>query len=116
MGMDMGMGTKPDAKLATSSVTNQYAAQPDNVSDEATIRNAVSSADLAGGMDSVPWANTSTGSAGVISQIREENIGSYVCRNFITTRHAYSGVSNYTGKACLVGSGTWQLINFREQG
>jgi hypothetical protein len=115
-GMDIGMSPGPDKAIATSSVPGQYQAQPDTVSDEATVRNAVTSADISRlGTDStIPWANTSTGSAGVVSQIREENNGSYVCRTFMTTRHSYQGVSNYSGKACLVGSGTWQLVSFRE--
>ena len=93
-----------------------YRAPSDSVSDEATIRNAVTSADLSRMAQSVsiPWANTTTGSAGVINSIREENNGSYVCRTFITTRHSYRGISNYGGKACLVGSGDWQIIAFKE--
>ncbi len=116
-GIDFGTSSSVD-KATTHSVSAQYAAQPDNKSDEATVRNALSSADLArsGGETTIPWANTTTGSAGVISQIREENNGSYMCRTFMTTRHSYRGVSNFAGKACLVGSGSWQLVNFAEQG
>lgn len=105
-----------DTKLTTASTTNGKA-QNDSVSDEITIRNAVSSADIANkGQVSIPWANTSTGSAGVISSISEENNGSYVCRLFVTTRHSYRGISNYTGKACQVGGGEWQIVTFRELG
>lgn len=114
----MGLGVdETDTKITTNSVdTAEYKAPSDSVSDEATIRNAVSSADLSRMSQSVsiPWANTTTGSAGVINSIREENNGSYVCRTFITTRHSYRGISNYGGKACLVGSGDWQIIAFKE--
>lgn len=106
-----------DTKLTTSAVPNAYTAPSDTVSDEATIRNAVTSADLSQmGSVAIPWANTSTGSAGVITSITEENNGSYACRIFVTTRHSYRGIANFTGKACLVGSGEWQVISFKEMG
>ncbi len=114
-GLDLGMSPNVDKSISTHSVPGEVSI-PDTVSDEATVRNAVSSADLQrlNGESTLPWANTSTGSAGVISQIREESVGSYSCRTFSTTRHSYRGVSNYAGKACLVGSGQWQLVTFRE--
>jgi hypothetical protein len=117
MGLGMDGADGADTKITTSSVDNPTTRAPaDTVSDEATIRNAVTSADLSRMSQSVtiPWANTTTGSAGVINSIREENNGSYVCRTFITTRHSYRGISNYGGKACLVGSGDWQIIAFKE--
>ena len=115
--MDMASFGPADRKMTTSSVQNNYAAVPDSVSDEVTVRNAVSSADTSQPMPvNIPWANTSTGSAGVINSIQEENNGSYVCRIFTTTRHSYRGIANFQGKACLVGSGEWQLINFKEVG
>lgn len=114
----MGFGVDAtDTKLTTNSVDNPATRAPaDTVSDEITIRNAVSSADLVrmSGSVSIPWANTTTGSAGVITSIREENNGAYVCRTFLTTRHSYRGISNYGGKACLVGSGEWQVVAFKE--
>jgi hypothetical protein len=114
----MGFGVDAtDTKMVTSSVDNPQNRTPaDTVSDEVTIRNAVSSADLMrmSGSVTIPWANTTTGSAGVVTSIREENNGSYVCRTFITTRHSYRGISNYGGKACLVGSGEWQVVAFKE--
>lgn len=115
-GDDIAGFSSMDKKLTTNSVS-AYAAPPDTVSDEITVRNAVSSADISKpDFVTIPWANTSTGSAGVINSIREENNGSYVCRNFVTTRHSYRGISNFEGKACLVGSGEWQLITFKEIG
>lgn len=115
--MDMPGFSATDKKITTSSVQNNYTAPSDTVSDETTVRNAVSSADITKpDAITIPWANTSTGSAGVINSIREENNGSYTCRNFLTTRHSYRGISNFEGKACLVGSGEWQLITFKEVG
>ena len=117
MGEDLSGFNSTDKKLTTSSLQNNYTAPSDTVSDETTVRNAVSSADISKPEPlTIPWANTSTGSAGVINSIREENNGSYVCRNFLTTRHSYRGISNFEGKACLVGSGEWQLIAFKEVG
>ena len=117
MGDDIAGFDATDKKLTTNSVQSGYAAPSDTVSDEITVRNAVSSADISKpDAITIPWANTSTGSAGVINAIREENNGSYVCRLFRTTRHSYRGISNYDGKACLVGSGEWQLITFKETG
>jgi hypothetical protein len=106
-----------DKKLTTSAIQSNYQAEPDSESDETTVRNAVSSADISKpGPIAIPWANTTTGSAGVVNAITEENNGSYVCRKFKTTRHSYRGISNYDGKTCLVGSGEWQMISFKEIG
>lgn len=118
MGDSFGVaGLSADRKLTTSAVPSSYKAPADTVSDEATVRNAVSSADLSNsGTVALPWANTSTGSTGVVTKITEENNGSYVCRNFMTTRHSYRGISNFAGKACLVGNGEWQVISFKEIG
>ena len=111
-----GLGAT-DRKLTTSAVQTNYLAQGDSVSDESTVRNAVTSADISKpGAVTIPWANTSTGSAGVINTITEENNGSYTCRLFTTTRHSYRGISNFEGKACLVGNGEWQMISFKEIG
>jgi hypothetical protein len=117
LGATMSGFSSTDPKLTTSAVQTNYQAPADSVSDEMTVRNAVSSADLSQpGPVSIPWANTSTGSAGVVNSITEENNGSYVCRIFNTTRHSYRGISNFRGKACLVGSGEWQMISFQEIG
>lgn len=119
MGSSIGISglNGADKNLTTSAVQTNYTAQPDSESDETTVRNAVSSADISKpGPVAIPWANTSTGSAGVVNAITEENNGSYVCRNFTTTRHSYRGIANFKGKACLVGSGEWQMISFMEVG
>jgi hypothetical protein len=118
MGSGLGlssMAPATDKSLTTGAIEQNARVQPD--ADETTVRNAVSSADLSTpGPVAIPWANTSTGSAGVINAITEENNGSYVCRTFMTSRHSYRGISNYGGKACLVGNGEWKLISFQEIG
>jgi len=113
----LSLSPSPDKKLTTGSIDQTEKAPSDTASDETTVRNAVSSADLSkSGPMQIPWANTSTGSAGVVNQISEEDNGSYVCRNFTTSRHSYRGISNFSGKACLVGSGEWQMVSFKEIG
>ena len=112
--MDLFGESKVDRSIATSTVSGQKNAEA--VSDEITVSNAVSSADvskLAG--KPLPWANASTGSAGVISAIEEQTAGSgNVCRQFQTSRHSYRGISNFRGQACLNGDGRWQLTQFQE--
>lgn len=86
--LDLFGGEKVDKSLSTASVPNQQTTQ--TVSDDATIRNAVTSADLAKVSDSpLPWANAATGSAGVVTAIREDRSTGFVCRNFDTTRHSF---------------------------
>ncbi|MGQ3215092.1 MAG: RT0821/Lpp0805 family surface protein [Shinella sp.] len=100
--------------MRTSAVPNSA----ERLTDEITVRNAVSSADLArtaGG--AIPWANSASGSAGVIGTIAEnrDNAGR-TCRDFVTTRHSYQGIANYTGRTCLGSSGEWMLLAFDLQG
>ncbi|MDH6266584.1 hypothetical protein M2360_001980 [Rhizobium sp. SG_E_25_P2] len=104
-----------DRSLTTNSVAPKSSAPTEKESDEITVRNAVSSVDLTKmGAASIPWANANTGSAGVISAITEEADGGFACRTFTTTRHSYRGISNFSGKACLVDEGEWRLVNFKE--
>ncbi len=68
--LDLFGGDKVDRSLSTASVPNQQngSAQTDDV----TIRNAVTSADLAKLADQpLPWANAATGSAGVVTAIHD---------------------------------------------
>ncbi|MGA1800907.1 RT0821/Lpp0805 family surface protein [Rhizobium sp. HT1-10] len=114
-GMDLFSSTKVDRSVTTSAVPKPASA-PDTVSDEVTVRNAVTSADLSK-LKGQPlaWANASTGSAGVIDTIVENNATGQVCRQFRTTRHAYDGIANFYGKACLVGDNDWQVLAFQPQ-
>lgn len=110
--LDFGDTAKVDRSIATGTIQNE----PEKSSDQDTIRNAVSSADLMRlGKNPVPWANSSTGSAGVISTIAEDSSSGVVCRAFVTSRHAYDGIAKFYGRTCLVGNGQWQLVNFNQQ-
>lgn len=81
--------------------------------DEATIRNAVSSADpdqLKGGP--VRWVNTQTGSRGAINSLVEEKQPGGLCRRFTTSRESFDGVALYKGEVCMVAPGAWRLQGF----
>jgi hypothetical protein len=114
-GLDMFSSAKVDRSVATGTVP-QPAPTSDSISDEMTVGNAVTSADiqrLEG--RPLPWANASTGSAGVIDTIVENSDTGQVCRQFRTTRHSYVGISKFYGKTCLVGGGNWQLLSFQPE-
>ncbi|WP_244473528.1 RT0821/Lpp0805 family surface protein [Rhizobium sp. Leaf262] len=112
--LDLFGGDKVDKSLSTASVPNQPNTQ--TLSDDATIRNAVTSADLAKISDSpLPWANAATGSAGVVTAIREDRTTGFVCRDFDTTRHSFEGVASYSGQACLSETGEWLMTRFNQK-
>ena len=86
----------------------------ERLSDEATIRNAVTSADietLAGAP--LPWANAETGSRGAINAMAEVRKGSDLCRSFTASRERFDGVAMYRGQACMVAPGAWRMEEFR---
>lgn len=98
--------------------TSAVATSAERLTDEITVRNAVSSADLAHTAGSpIPWANSASGSAGVISTIAENrDMAGRTCRDFVTTKHSYQGIANYSGRTCLGSSGEWLLLAFDLQG
>lgn len=114
-GLDVFSGDKVDSTIRTSTVAN---AGPERLSDEVTVRNAVSSVDLSrSGGSAIPWANSASGSAGVISSIAENrDDAGRPCRDFVTTKHSYQGIANYSGRACLNNTGEWLLLAFDRQG
>ncbi|MDP9808474.1 hypothetical protein J2W42_001312 [Rhizobium tibeticum] len=114
-GLDLFGSSKVDRSVATGTVP-QPAPTSDSISDEMTVGNAVTSADIQGleGRP-LPWANASTGSAGVIDTIVENTDSGQVCRQFRTTRHSYVGIAKFYGKTCLVGGGNWQLMSFQPE-
>jgi hypothetical protein len=115
-GFDFLSDSKVDRSVATGTVP-QMPPSTDTLSDEMTVRNAVTSADVEKiGAQPLPWANASTGSAGVIETIVENNESGQVCRQFRTTRHSYAGIAKFLGKTCLVGGGNWQLLSFQPEG
>ncbi|NLR95260.1 hypothetical protein HGP17_00245 [Rhizobium sp. P38BS-XIX] len=115
-GMDYLASAKVDRSVSTGTVPTAPVTT-DSISDESTVRNAVSSADLhkLNGQP-IPWANASTGSAGVIDAITESNSSGVVCRQFRTSRHSYEGIANFSGRTCLVSQGEWQLLSFQQAG
>jgi len=115
-----------DRSLVTGSVSHASAAlsqppanpfpgsSPQTASDEVTIRNAVSSANLkaTGGKD-ISWANPATGSSGEISAVTEYKQDDILCRRFTTSRQSFDGVALYHGDACLDSTGVWRMMNFQ---
>ncbi|MBW8298549.1 MAG: hypothetical protein K0M60_03005 [Hydrogenophaga sp.] len=110
--MDL-FGSDVDRSISTNTVAAKNTAE--GRSDELTVQNAVSSADLSRTASPLPWANATTGSAGVVTAIEEQKSNGVVCRNFSTTRHSYEGIANFSGKTCTAGSGQWQLMSFSRQ-
>nr|WP_147179139.1 RT0821/Lpp0805 family surface protein [Ciceribacter naphthalenivorans] len=108
-GMDL-FGSDVDRSISTNTVSPKKTEE--GRSDELTVQNAVSSADLSRTGSALPWANASTGSAGVVTAIEEQKANGVVCRNFSTTRHSYEGIAYFSGKTCTTGAGQWQLMSF----
>lgn len=104
-----------DPTILTGAVgdTGPVAVDLDQLSDETTVRNAVSSADieLMKGAP-IPWANAQTGARGAISSLVEEKISGRLCRRFTTSRERFDGVALYKGEACMVAPGAWRMQDF----
>lgn len=100
-----------DDDLITGSIP--AAASAEDPSDETTIRNAVSSADIAS-LDGKPlaWANRDTGATGSIDTIEEYAGAGRVCRSFTASRENYQGVHLFAGTACL-DNGVWSMTSFK---
>ena len=112
--MDLFGSDTVDSSISTSTVVKS--GNPTSRSDELTVQSAVSSADLSKTEGKpLPWANATTGSAGVVTAIQEEKGNGVICRNFSTTRHSYEGIAYFSGKTCTSGTGNWQLMNFDRQ-
>jgi hypothetical protein len=89
-------------------------ADPTRVSDETTIRNAVSSADPEQAkLQPLAWANAETGSRGAISDMMEKEEGGQLCRQFTASRESFDGVALYSGDACKGVRGVWYLRDFK---
>ena len=84
------------------------------VSDEATIRNAVSSADPdQAKVQPLAWANADTGSRGAISSMLEKKENGVICREFTASRESFDGVALYSGDACQGDRGNWFMRSFK---
>lgn len=113
MGAGLGVfGTSSvDRSVATGTVP--VAKTSDGLSDAVAVRNAVSTADISqGGTSVIPWANTASGSAGVISSIEEDHASGVLCRRFTTTRHSFEGIAKFDGRTCRLDNGEWYLTSF----
>jgi surface antigen len=112
--MDLFGSDTVDNSISTSTIAKKN--DGTSHSDELTVQSAVSSADLSKTEGKpLPWANATTGSAGVVTAIQEEKGDGVICRNFSTTRHSYEGIAYFSGKTCTAGSGSWQLMSFDRQ-
>jgi surface antigen len=114
---DMGLGKgKVDDSLVTGSVGGTLPTTGDIVrqSDESTIRDAVSSADVEqAGSQPLAWANADTGSRGSITSLAEREDGNLRCRSFTATRESFDGVGLWEGDTCRSRFGSWQMRSFK---
>ncbi|MGX8009239.1 RT0821/Lpp0805 family surface protein [Mesorhizobium sp. ORM8.1] len=103
------------AEVDRSIITSSAPAAPaDKDSDQTTIGNAVSSADIKElGGQAVPWANAGTGSRGAITELVELKDSGLTCRRFTATRESFDGVALYKGQLCLAGAGGWRMQEFK---
>jgi surface antigen len=112
-GQDYLTSAATDSSINTRSISDVHAKTVN--SDETTVSNAVTSADLGKlGNDPLPWANTATGSSGVVTSIAEQMAEGMTCRQFTTTRHSYSGIAKFSGLACLGSEGNWNVLRFEQ--
>lgn len=113
-----GMEEMVDHTIVTNSVPSGAAGQsPDQLSDQRTVRNAVSAADIkAPALQPIPWANADTGASGIVTAIQEVRAGGTICRQFRTSRQRFDGIALYDGEACTKGEGEWTLTRFSEGG
>jgi hypothetical protein len=104
-----------DRSILTSSTPASTApADSDRNSDQTTIGNAVSSADIEQlGGQAVPWANDGTGSRGSITELTELTDNGQTCRRFKTSRESFDGVGMFQGELCLAGAGGWHMQDFK---
>ncbi len=100
-----------DPGLVTGSVSRQM--DSNQLSDEITVKNAVTSADL-GAIAGQPiaWINQNTGSRGAVTHIVEAKEQTGICRQFETSRESFEGIALFSGKACLSEDGDWSMLSF----
>jgi hypothetical protein len=104
-----------DRSLVTSSVSGAApVAGADGIADQATIRNAVSSADIeeqAG--RPLAWANPETGARGTITELTQSRENGRLCRFFGGSRENFDGVSLFQGQTCMIGPDLWRIEDFK---
>jgi hypothetical protein len=103
-----------DRSIITGSAESAAPIDPAATSDETTIRNAVSSADLEGlERNPLGWTNTLTGSRGRVVDISEHREAGRPCRRFRTTRESFDGIGVYRGEVCLLSDDEWTMLSFQ---
>jgi hypothetical protein len=103
-----------DRSVVTSSVSGPAPAGSDSTADQATIRNAVSAADVeeqAG--KPLAWANPETGARGTITRLVQSQEKGRLCRSFGGSRESFDGVSLFQGQACMIGPDLWRIEDFK---
>jgi outer membrane surface antigen len=100
--------------LTSSTSTSATPTDSERDSDQTTIGNAVSSADIEQlGGQSVPWANAGTGSRGSITNLAELKDKGQTCRRFKASRESFDGVAMFQGELCLASAGGWRMQDFK---
>lgn len=100
-----------DTSVVTGSLPANVLSPVNNgaLADQKIIRDQVVAAALGG---RVEWANSQTGSRGVITSIAESRDNGHACRSFQTTREAFDGIMMYSGKTCEISDGIWAMHTF----
>jgi surface antigen len=104
-----------DRSIITGSIpsTSMMAPMAASITDEDTIRNAVTSVDPNTlGPNGLAWTNPTTGASGQITGLTEFQDDGHLCRRFSTSMARFDGVGLYHGEACLQNSGGRQLRAF----
>ncbi len=103
-----------DPTLVTGSAQVAGATDETTMSDEKTIRDAVSSANIESlGANPLAWANSYTGSRGTVTALSEHKLDDgRVCRKFSTTRESFDGVGVYNGETCTATANNWFMRAF----
>jgi surface antigen len=103
-----------DPTLVTGSAQQVAGADETTMSDEKTIRDAVSSANIESlGANPLAWANAYTGSRGTVTALSEHKLDDgRVCRKFSTTRESFDGVGVYNGETCTATANNWFMRAF----
>ncbi|MBY5855304.1 hypothetical protein GR239_24680 [Rhizobium leguminosarum] len=92
--------------LQTSTVAPVAATAAAPITDQTVIAETVGRATV--GSHPLVWANPSTGSAGVIEQVRPGTNNPNGCRDFVTSKQSLEGVTRFNGVACPA-DGTWKI-------
>ena len=112
--VDMSKADVDQSSLTGALPGSDQASDAVRVSDEATIRNAVSSADPEQAkLQALAWANADTGSRGAISSMLEKKENGVICREFTASRESFDGVALYSGDACQGDRGNWFMRSFK---